>query len=145
MSIGVRDGTPGDAAALAPAFAALGYPAEPATLRERLTRMLAADSTARSLVASDGEIIVGFATLHETPMPHRPTNAGRITAIAVIESARGSSAGRLLVEAAEAHFRSRGVRRIEVTSGDNHAAAHPFYRHLGSADNGIRLSKEFGE
>ena len=141
MSVAIRDGTPDDAAGLAPSFAALGYAVAPATLRARLTAMLGDDRTARILVAEIGSGIVGFACLHETPMPHRPTAVGRITAIAVLDSARGSGAGRLLVEAAEAHFRSRGIARTEVTSGDNHAAAHTFYRHLGYADNGIRFSK----
>jgi GNAT superfamily N-acetyltransferase len=141
MSVAIRDGTPDDAAGLAPSFAALGYPAEPATLRARLTAMLADDRTARILVAETGSEIIGFACLHETPMPHRPTAVGRITAIAVLDSARGTGAGRMLVETAEAHFRARGIARMEVTSGDNHAAAHPFYRHLGYADNGVRFSK----
>lgn len=141
MSLAIRDGTPDDAAALGPAFAALGYPTEPATLRARLAAMLADDRTARILVAQDGAKIVGFACLHETPMPHRPTAVGRITAIAVLDSARGIGAGRKLVEVAEAHFKARGLVRIEVTSGDNHAPAHTFYRHLGYADNGTRFSK----
>ena len=143
MSVAIRDGTPDDAPGLVPAFAALGYPAEPAMLRERLTAMLADDGTARILVANIGQEIVGFACLHETPMPHRPTAVGRITAIAVTDAARGSGAGRMLVEAAESHFKSRGIARLEVTSGDNHAAAHSFYRHLGYADNGVRFSKHF--
>ena len=77
MPLTIRDGTPDDAVGLAPAFAALGYPVEPSTLRGRLSAMLA-----------DG--------------------------------------------------------RIELTSGDNHAAAHSFYRHLGYADNGIRFAKPLG-
>jgi ribosomal protein S18 acetylase RimI-like enzyme len=144
MTVTIRDGSAGDAAGLVPAFAALGYPVEAATLRERLTAMFADDHTARLLVASDESGILGFACLHETPMPHRPTHVGRITAIAVLDQARGSGAGRMLAEAAEAHFRSRGIARIEVTSGDNHAPAHTFYRHLGYSDNGIRFSKALG-
>jgi len=141
MSLAIRDGTPDDAELLAPAFAALGYPAEPATVRARLTAMLTDDRTARLLVAEVAGGVVGFATLHETPMPHRPTAVGRITAIAVLDSARGTGAGRALVETAEEHFRSRGIARVEVTSGENHAAAHAFYRHIGYANNGVRFSK----
>ena len=142
MSVAIRDGTPDDAPGLVAAFAALGYPAEPATLHARLTAMMTDDRTARILIANIGQEIVGFACLHETPMPHRPTAVGRITAIAVVDSARSAGAGRLLVEAAESHFTSRGIARMEVTSGDNHAAAHSFYRHLGYADNGVRFAKQ---
>lgn len=142
MSAAIRDGTPDDAPGLVPAFAALGYPAEPAPLRARLAAIMTDDPTARILIANIGQEIVGFACLHETPMPHRPTAVGRITAIAVTDAARGSGAGRMLVEAAEAHFTSRGIARMEVTSGAHHAAAHSFYRHLGYADNGIRFAKQ---
>jgi GNAT superfamily N-acetyltransferase len=141
VTLALRDGTADDAGGLVPLFAALGYPVEPATLRARLGAMLADDRTARILLATNDGVNVGFACLHETPMPHRPTAVGRITAIAVLQDARGSGAGRLLVEAAEAHFVSRGIARIEVTSGDNHAAAHAFYLHLGYADNGVRFAK----
>jgi ribosomal protein S18 acetylase RimI-like enzyme len=67
---------------------------------------------------------------------------GRITAIAVLPGTRGTGAGRALVEAAESHFRMKGIGRLEVTSGENHRAAHPFYRHLGYEDQGIRFAKE---
>jgi ribosomal protein S18 acetylase RimI-like enzyme len=70
-----------------------------------------------------------------------PTGPGRITAIAVLPDTRGTGAGRALVEAAEAHFVAKGIARLEVTSGENHAAAHPFYRHLGYTDQGIRFAK----
>ena len=46
-----------------------------------------------------------------------------------------------LVEACEAHFRRLGLSRIEVTSGPKHAPAHPFYRHLGYTDDGVRFVK----
>jgi GNAT superfamily N-acetyltransferase len=141
MSIGIRDTTGGDTAALLPLLDALGYPTDEATLRARLDVMVATDPSARILVATSGNSVVGFACLHETPVPHRPTAVGRITAIAVLPDARGSGAGRALVEAAEAHFVARGIARIEVTSGDNHAAAHPFYLHLGYTNQGVRFAK----
>ena len=95
-----------------------------------------------TFVAELDGAIVGFASLHETPVPHRPTAVGRITAIAVLPDTRGTGAGRALVKAAEAYFVAKGIARLEVTSGENHAAAHPFYRHLGYMDQGIRFAKE---
>lgn len=137
----IRDGSPDDAAALAPSFAALGYPAEPDVIRDRLAAMFADDPTARLLVAVHDGAVVGFATLHISPMPHRPTSVGRITGLAVIEAARGSGAGRALVEEAERHFAARGLTRLEVTSGAHHAAAHSFYEYLGYVNQGIRFAK----
>jgi ribosomal protein S18 acetylase RimI-like enzyme len=144
-AVTIRALAPTDAAALLPLLDALGYPTTESVLRGRLESMFATDPSTRIIgaVSIDGTL-VGFACLHETPVPHRPTPVARITALAVLPDTRGSGAGRALVEAAEAHFRSRGLARLEVTSGDNHASAHPFYRHLGYTDQGIRFAKELG-
>jgi ribosomal protein S18 acetylase RimI-like enzyme len=132
---------PTDAAALAPLLDALGYPTDAATIDARLRTLATTDPSTRTLVAVvDGEV-VGFATLHSTPVLHRPTPVGRITGIAVLPSARGTGAGRALVAAAEAHFRALGCARLEVTSGNTHVPAYDFYRHLGYEDHGVRFAK----
>lgn len=137
----IRDLAPSDAEQLLPLLDALGYPSTEPVLRGRLAAMFAQDRSTRVIGAVVKGRLVGFACLHETPVPHRPTAVGRITAIAVLPGTRGSGAGRALVEAAERHFVAQGIERLEVTSGDNHAAAHPFYRHLGYSDQGIRFAK----
>lgn len=137
----IRDLSPSDAESLLPLLATLGYPSDEPLLRSRIARMFDTDPTTRVIGAVVDGSVVGFACLHETPVPHRPTAVGRITAIAVLPDTRGTGAGRALVEAAEAHFVAKGIARLEVTSGDNHAAAHPFYRHLGYTDQGIRFAK----
>ena len=63
---------------------------------------------------------MGFLTLHQTPVLHRPTAVGRITALAVDPGAQGLGVGRRLVEAAERRCREAGLSRIEVTSGLSH-------------------------
>jgi ribosomal protein S18 acetylase RimI-like enzyme len=136
------DVAPEDANRLLPLLDTLGYPSTEPVLRGRLQSMFDQDRSTRVIGVESGGHIVGFACLHETPVPHRPTSVGRITAIAVLPGTRGSGAGRALVEAAEAHFKARGIARLEVTSGDNHKAAHPFYRHLGYTAQGIRFAKE---
>jgi GNAT superfamily N-acetyltransferase len=140
----IRDLAAADASLLLPLLDTLGYPVQEPVLRGRLAAMFEQDRSTRIIGAFGAQGIVGYACLHETPVPHRPSNVGRITAIAVLPGARGTGAGRLLVETAEAHFRRRGIKRLEVTSGDNHAAAHPFYRHLGYTDQGIRFAKALG-
>jgi GNAT superfamily N-acetyltransferase len=138
----IRDATPDDAAGLVPLLATLGYPATQDVARERLATLLRDDRTARVLVALLQARIVGFATLHATPVLHRPTAVARVTALAVAPDVQGSGAGRALMAAAEQHFRAEGYQRIEVTSGPTHAPAHAFYRHLGYRDQGIRLARE---
>jgi len=137
----IRDLAPTDAVHLLPLLDTLGYPSTEPVLRGRLEGMLAQDRSTRVIAAEVEGAVVGFACLRETPVPHRPSAVGRITAIAVLPGVRGNGAGRALVEEAEAYFRAKGITRLEVTSGENHKAAHPFYRHLGYADQGIRFAK----
>jgi ribosomal protein S18 acetylase RimI-like enzyme len=141
LGIEIRDAQPADAAGLAPLLEALGYPAEPSTIAQRVEALPADDPTSRVLVAVAGGAIAGFATLHVTPVLHRPTAVGRITGIAVLPSLKGSGVGRALVRAAEAHFERLGLARLEVTSGPAHVAAYDFYRRLGYDDQGVRFAK----
>jgi GNAT superfamily N-acetyltransferase len=138
----IREATEGDVEALAPLFSVLGYETSPAVLRERLARLRSADPAGRVLAAFDGAgRAIGFLTLHQTPVLHRPTAVGRITALAVDPAAQGRGVGRRLVEAAEQVCRDAGLARIEVTSGLSHTPAYDFYRHLGYADHGARFAR----
>jgi GNAT superfamily N-acetyltransferase len=138
----VRDVVPGDAEALAPLLDALGYPTSPDTFRERLADLRRADRTGHVLGAFDPDgRALGFITLHSTPVLHRPTAVGRITALVVDPRAHRTGVGRRLVEEGERLCREAGLQRIEVTSGVSHVAAYDFYRHLGYEDHGLRFAK----
>jgi GNAT superfamily N-acetyltransferase len=144
MTIQIRDASVEDAQALVPLFDTLGYPATLEVVQRRMEELLRDDPGARVIVAVRGQRIIGMATLHVTPVLHRPTAVARVTALAVAPDAQGSGAGRALMEAAERHFREAGYQRIEVTSGPTHAPAHEFYRRLGYQDQGVRFSKPLG-
>lgn len=137
----VREAAPDDAERLGPLLATLGYPAEPPLIRERLAALRAADPTGRVLVVADGATLLGFATLHLTPVLHRETAVGRITGIAVLPEAQGRGVGGLLVQASEEYFREQSIGRVEVTSGPTHQSAYPFYRNRGYEDQGVRFAK----
>jgi GNAT superfamily N-acetyltransferase len=141
----IRDATLDDAPALAPLLRALGYPADPAAIRARLRSLGAVGPADRVLVAEQNGTLQGFAALHATPTLHRGTPVGRITGLAVLPDRHGRGVGRLLVEAAEAHFRACGAERMEVTSGPAHQPAHEFYRHLGYDDQGVRFAKSLAQ
>jgi GNAT superfamily N-acetyltransferase len=144
----IREVTEGDVEALAPLFSVLGYETSPAVLRERLAGFRRADPAGHVLAAFDHTgRAMGFLTLHHTPVLHRPTAVGRITALAVDPTSQGRGVGRRLVEAAERLCREAGLARIEVTSGLSHTPAYDFYRHLGYADHGMRFARvlEAGE
>ena len=140
----IRDASTTDAGALVPLFETLGYPSTEEVIRDRMTSLLRDDPGARILVAERAGRIIGMASLHITPVLHRPTGVARVTALAVLPEVQGSGAGRALMDAAESHFRTLGYRRIEVTSGPTHQSAHDFYRHLGYQDQGIRFAKPIG-
>lgn len=137
----IRDATPEDAPGLVPLLAGLGYPADAATIVERLRHLRLSDPGGRVVVAVLGTELLGFMTLHCTPTLHHSTDVGRITGIAVAGTERGRGVGRHLVEAAERYFTALGLCRIEVTSGPTHEAAYAFYRHLGYTDQGLRFAK----
>ena len=141
MTVLIRDATVDDADALTMLLDVLGYPADPPTVRARLEALRTADPMGRVIVAVAGTEVVGFATLHCTPVLHRPTAVGRITGVAVKAGAQGSGVGRELLRAAESYFESLGLLRVEVTSGPSHLPAHLFYRRYGYVDQGVRFAK----
>ena len=141
MPIVVRDATPADVPGLLPLLAELGYPMSFEAAAERLAALTAEDPGGRLLVAAAAGRLLGFATLHVTPVLHRATGVGRVTGLAVLPEAQGRGVGRRLMEAAEAHFEALGLCRVEVTSGPTHLPAHEFYRRLGYADQGVRFAK----
>lgn len=135
----VRPARPTDAAALSALLAELGFPADETTTEQRLSILECAGETV--LVAAVDDIPRGFASVHATPVLHRPTPVGRITALLVTSSMRGRGVGRALVQAAEDWSRQRGCALIEVTSNLRLTTAHAFYHHLGFETTSMRFAK----
>lgn len=135
----IRTGRAEDATALSGLVAELGFPATLQDVENRLAALMRAGETV--LVAADGDRVVGFAAVHVTPVLHRPTPVGRITALVVTQACRGIGAGRALVAAAEQIARERGCGLIEVTSNRSLAAAHAFYDRLGYEATSLRFRK----
>ena len=118
----VRRADSSDVQELARLFSELGYPVTADTLGDRFHAYSIAGEHAFVAEGSDG--LLGALTVHATPVLHRPTYVGRITALIVDESARGRGVGRALVTAAEQHLAERGCALIEVTSNQRRADAH---------------------
>jgi ribosomal protein S18 acetylase RimI-like enzyme len=136
----IREVTPADAAECARLVTMLGYPVDTATMAARLAGFAAKGE--KALVAEDGEGLVGFVTLHETPVLHRAGPVGRITCLVVDERARGLGVGSALVAAVEALLVSRGCVMIEVTSNKTREQAHAFYEHRGYESTSFRFAKK---
>jgi GNAT superfamily N-acetyltransferase len=138
----VREPTKDDAAALARLSTQLGYPADAASMPDRLTR-LTDDPNARAFVASNGEGVAGMITIHLRHTLNHATPIAQITLLVVDQSIRSRGAGRALVEAAETWATGRGAKRVAVTTALDRAGAHAFYERLGYAHTGRRYAKDF--
>ena len=138
----IREASVADASAMARLCVQLGYPAESNAMPERLQR-LARDPNARALVATQGERVVGLLTVHLRDTINHEAPIGQITLLVVDEAIRSRGAGRALVEAAEAWARSRGTRRITVTTALDRGGAHAFYEKIGYSHTGRRYGKDF--
>jgi ribosomal protein S18 acetylase RimI-like enzyme len=136
----IRIARPEDAPALADLIAELGYAATHQLVAERLRRLEQSGETVLVL-ALDGDV-VGFVTLHVTPVLHRPTAVGRMTALIIAGRARGHGLGRELVAAAEQHLAQAGCALVEVTSNNKRTDAHAFYQRLGYTETSRRFYRE---
>jgi len=135
----IRQATTKDSTALLPLLRLLGYSLDDRAFAKRLANMMQSDCA--PLVATIGRKVVGVCGIQVSTMLQRERPVGRLTVLVVAEAERGKSIGRMLVEAAEAHFRKIGCELVEVTSNDRHLAAHAFYRRVGYERTSIRFAK----
>jgi len=136
----IRGARAEDTPALAALLGELGYPAAPDVIGQRLEAMLGVGELV--LIAMRENEALGVVTVHVTPVLHRPTPVGRITALVVTRRARGEGVGRALVDVAERLLAQRGCALIEVTSNQRRADAHAFYMRLGYEVTSLRFKKD---
>jgi GNAT superfamily N-acetyltransferase len=138
----IRDAEAGDADALARLCTQLGYPANAAAVRARLSRLSAGAGT-RVLVASRNAEVSGLATVHIRHTLNHAAPLAQLTLLVVDERVRGMGIGRTLVESAEAWARDQGCHRMIVTTALHRSEAHAFYDRIGYAHTGRRYGKDF--
>jgi ribosomal protein S18 acetylase RimI-like enzyme len=119
---------------------ALGYPTSVAQMHKRLESILCDDDYA-TLVAHDGEDIVGFIGTRVGLLYESDGCYGQIMALAVIGEYQRQGIGRMLMQAAESVLIGREVSVLVVTSGNQRADAHAFYEKNGYAWTGRRYKK----
>lgn len=138
----VREARADDAGDLARLCTQLGYPTTVATLPERFARF-SRDENARAFVAIVDGKVSGLATIHLRYTMNHDTPIAQLTLLVVDEATRTRGVGRALVAAAEDFARSRGSRRINVTTALHRGGAHAFYERIGYAHTGRRYGKDF--
>ena len=140
MGIWVRSATTADSVRIARLVSALGYPTSPAQMHKRLESILCDDDYA-TLVACDGEHIVGFIGTRVGPLYESDGCYGQIMALAVAGDHQRHGIGRMLMQAAESVLMGREVSVLVVTSGNQRADAHAFYEKNGYTWTGRRYKK----
>lgn len=141
-SVVVRDAAPGDAEAMARLCTQLGYPSQAPLMPARLAR-LSADPNARAFVIADDTDVIGLVTIHLRDTLNHEAPIAQLTLLVVDENARARGSGRALVRVAEQWARSRGAKRITVTTALDRDGAHAFYEKVGYAHTGRRYGKDF--
>jgi GNAT superfamily N-acetyltransferase len=141
-SISVRDARAEDAEAMASLCAQLGYPSSPERVGARFARLVG-DDDVRTLVATNGDEIIGLATVHLRYTINHDTPIGQLTMLVVDERNRTHGVGRALVDTAESWARERGCKRFVVTTALRRADAHAFYERLAYTHTGRRYGKDF--
>jgi len=129
-AISVRTPVPGDVEAVARLSGDLGYPATAEEIAARL-EVLGKDPTQcmRVVEGADGAVLGWAHAAHQVLLESgaRCELLGLVTA----PGARGTGAGRALVEAVEAWARSAGLPLVSLRCNIVRADAHAFYEHLG--------------
>lgn len=141
-AVHIRSATMADGEALARLLGAMGYPAEPAAIEQRLQMLITDGGHNVVLVATVGILVAGVVAGTLVPMLQHELPLGRITALAVDEDQRGLGIGRRLVAAAERWFADRGISRLELTSAEQRSEAHQFFRKLGFREKRLRMVKD---
>lgn len=136
----LRAPTANDADDLAELMTQLGYPCDASDMPARVTS-LSNDPDVLVTVAEHQGRVAGVITGHVLRAIHKSEPVAMLTALAVLEEARGIGIGRLLVAHVEEWARARGARTISLTSALRRIEAHDFYRRLGYEHTGLRLAK----
>ena len=135
MTILVRPVQGADADRVAELLTQLGYPADGAAVSSRLDYWGDEPSAAVFVIVA-GELVVGVAAVHVSPLLEVDGHYARVVALVVDADARRGGIGRALMAAVEAYAGAFRCAFVEVTSGrrPEREAAHRFYRGLGFED-----------
>ena len=140
VDIAIRRVTLADSGHVASLVSALGYPTSSAQMVRRLESILSDDDYA-TLVACEGERIVGFVGTRVGLLFEGDGLYGQIMAVAVAPDCQRNGIGRMLMHAAESMLIARGACVFVVTSGNHRADAHAFYENIGYTFTGRRYGK----
>ena len=141
----VRPPAAADSPAISALVAQLGYPATAEVIPQRLENLLKSPD-AIALVAEDSEgSVVGVMTARVFWVIHLDAPLAWLTALVVLDSARGRGVGSMLLERAEHWAAQKGAQKISLSSAMHRTETHSYYDNRGYARSGLRFTKELGD
>lgn len=141
-AVRVRLATSEDAPLLLPMFEAFyGKYFRPKTVEAIREHMAAASAVDLVLIAEEGGLPVGFASLRLIPQIESDSPHAELSDLFVEEPRRRQGIGRALTAFAERIARERGSPRIFLHTGFDNLAAQAFYRRIGFTDHGLQMEK----
>ena len=123
----IRLARPSDAEAIATLLCQLGHPSTPDHVRRQIARV-GTNNGMVVLVAEAESRTVGVLALQICLQFHQEPPLARIVDLCVLDTHRGSHAGRSLIERAEEIAREKGCCKLEVTANNVREPAHRFYQ-----------------
>jgi GNAT superfamily N-acetyltransferase len=145
----VRDARPDDWPRVKDLLAELGRPdvredPDEPRHREAFERYLARDD-ALALVAEDDGEIVGFVDVEFRQRLNFLTPQAWVPDLVVTERARGTGAGRRLLDEVERRAEERGCWGMSLESANWRDSSHAFYEHVGWADTGKSFTRSLSD
>lgn len=124
--------------------AQLGYPAPAEAIPQRLDN-LSNSEDGIALVAEDSEgNVVGVMTARILWVIHHDAPLAWLTALVVLDSARGKGIGSLLLGRAEQWAAQKGAQKISLSSAMHRTETHNYYDNRGYERSGLRFTKKLG-
>jgi GNAT superfamily N-acetyltransferase len=110
--------------------AQLGYPNDLGKTQTAIRAVLGSEIAGAFVAEDSSGRVIGWAHVFMAPYIESGPNA-ELGGLVVLEDARGSGAGRALLDRVEAWARDRGAQELNVRSNIIRDGAHEFYKHQG--------------
>lgn len=138
----VRPVADADLPAVARLMGALGYPATPDQVRDRLARVAGDEGYAAYVAEVDGQV-AGFLGMARGWAYEHDRAYARIVSLVVDEAVRRRGVGARLVEFADEWARERGAYVLMLNTNVRREEAHLFYESMGFSRTGYRYARAY--
>lgn len=139
--ISIRQAISSDVEEIAGLLGQLGFPSTETEVEARL-KLTESSPSDVIIVATAGDRMVAFLSLHVIPYFTTGDLVGRVSTLVVKEASRNQGIGRQMMAAAEDQARKMGCKAIEITSADYRKGAHVFYARIGYTRTAVKFVRK---